>query len=59
MTEPYCPRPPRASSDYLSISSPDVLLRIQTGEACWERFVPAAVADATKSEGLFGYHGQI
>jgi hypothetical protein len=48
-----------SDSDYLSISSPDVLARIQTGEAGWERFVPAAVADAIKSGGLFGYRGQI
>ena len=44
-------------ADYLSISGPDVLARIQTGKAGWERFVPAVVADAIKSGGLFGYRG--
>ena len=44
-------------ADYLSISGPDVLARIRAGEAGWERFVPAAVADAIVAGGLFGYRG--
>jgi len=46
-------------ADYLSISSPDVLARIRAGEAGWEQFVPAAVADAIVAGGLFGYRGGI
>jgi hypothetical protein len=46
-------------ADYLSISGPDVLARIRAGEAGWERFVPAAVADAIVAGGLFGYRGGV
>jgi hypothetical protein len=46
-----------SEADNLSISSPDVLARIRAGEAGWERFVPAAVADAIVAGGLFGYRG--
>jgi hypothetical protein len=38
---------------YLSIRTPDVLARIQGGDA-WEQMVPAAVAQIIKAENLFG-----
>ena len=40
---------------YLSIRTPDVLARIQGGDAAWEQMVPAAVAEIIKSENLFGW----
>ena len=40
---------------YLSIRTPDVLARIQRGDASWEQMVPAAVAEIIKSENLFGW----
>jgi hypothetical protein len=39
---------------YLSIHTPDVLARIQAGDASWEQMVPAAVAEIIKAEKLFG-----
>ena len=41
---------------YLSIRTPDVLARIQRGDASWEQMVPAAVAEIIKAENLFGWH---
>jgi hypothetical protein len=45
-------------ADYLSISGPDVLARIRAGEAGWEWFVPAAVADAIVAGGCSGIAGE-
>jgi hypothetical protein len=39
---------------YLSIRTPDVLARIQSGDVAWEEMVPAAVAEIIKAENLFG-----
>ena len=39
---------------YLSFHTPDVLARIQSGDASWEQMVPAAVAEIIKAENLFG-----
>jgi hypothetical protein len=39
----------------LSIRTPDVLARIQSGDASWEAMVPAAVAEIIKAENLFGW----
>jgi hypothetical protein len=41
----------------LSIRTPDVLARLQAGDASWEAMVPPAVADCIKSSKLFGYRG--
>jgi hypothetical protein len=46
-------------ADYLSISGADVLARIRANEPGWERFVPAAVAEAIAAGRLFGYRGGI
>jgi hypothetical protein len=43
---------------YLSIRTPDVLSRIQTGDPSWEQMVPAAVAEIIKSKNLFGWQPQ-
>ncbi len=40
---------------YLSIYSPDVLRKINSGNTEWESMVPPEVAHAIKSRGLFGY----
>jgi hypothetical protein len=40
---------------YLSIRTPDVLARIQSGDTSWEEMVPAAVAKIIKAENLFGW----
>jgi hypothetical protein len=40
---------------YLSIRTPDLLARIQGGDASWEQMVPAAVAQIIKAENLFGW----
>jgi hypothetical protein len=40
---------------YLSIRTPDVLARIQSGDAGWEQQVPTAVAQIIKAENLFGW----
>jgi hypothetical protein len=39
----------------LSIYSGDVLKKIQTGDASWEKLVPGPVAQVIKAKGLFGY----
>jgi hypothetical protein len=41
--------------EYLSIRTPEVLARIQSGDASWEAMVPAVVADTIKAKRLFGY----
>lgn len=40
---------------YLSIRTPDVLARIQGGDASWEQMVPIAVAEIIKAKNLFGW----
>jgi hypothetical protein len=40
---------------YLSIHTPDVPRRIETGGPSWETMVPPIVADIIKSEQLFGH----
>ena len=40
---------------YLSIHTPDVLQRIETGDPSWEEMVPPIVADIIKTKGLFGH----
>jgi hypothetical protein len=40
---------------YLSIRTPDVLGRIQRGDASWEQMVPTAVAEIIKTKHLFGW----
>ncbi len=42
----------------LNIFSRDVLQRITTGDPTWEEMVPAPVAVAIKTRGLFGYQAQ-
>ncbi len=43
------------NESYLTISSQDVLARIQKGDPSWEGMVPPPVAQTIKSEKLFGY----
>jgi hypothetical protein len=40
---------------YLSIRMPDVLARLQSGDASWEDLVLPTVADMIKEHRLFGY----
>ena len=40
---------------YLSIHTPEALLRIQTGDPSWEAMVPPVVAEIIKTKKLFGY----
>ena len=40
---------------YLSIHTPDVRRRIETGDPSWEAMVPPVVADMIKTKKLFGY----
>ncbi len=42
---------------YLSIHTPDVLKRLQSGDPSWEELVPLAVARSIKERKLFGYSG--
>jgi hypothetical protein len=44
-----------ANHTYLSIYSPDVLRKINSGNTEWETMVPPEVAHVIKSRGLFGY----
>ena len=44
------------TEDYLSIRTPDVLARIQAGDAVWEAMVPPVVADTIKTRRLFGFN---
>ncbi|MCU1282101.1 MAG: hypothetical protein JWM53_5647 [bacterium] len=43
--------------ELLSIRTPDVLARLQAGDASWEAMVPPVVADCIKASKLFGYRG--
>ena len=43
------------STDCLSTYSGDVLKKIQSGDASWEKCVPAGVAEVIKKKRLFGY----
>ncbi len=43
--------------DYLSIYSGDVLKKIQTGDASWEKLVPGPIAQVIKAKKLFGCKG--
>jgi hypothetical protein len=45
----------RYEERYLSIRTPDVLARIQTGDDSWQAMVPDAVANTIKAQRLFGY----
>jgi len=45
----------RYDAQYLSIRTPDVLARIQAGDASWEALVPSVVADTIRAKRLFGY----
>ena len=40
--------------DYLSVSSSGVIDKLQSGDATWEKQVPAPIAEAIKSKKLFG-----
>jgi hypothetical protein len=40
---------------YLSIHTPDVLRKIETGDPAWEDMVPPVVAEMIKTKKLFGY----
>jgi hypothetical protein len=44
-----------SSADLLSIRSQDVLSRIRSGDASWERLVPSPIVEIIKRDGLFGY----
>jgi hypothetical protein len=48
----------RYDESLLSIRTPDVLARIQSGDAAWESMVPPVVAQTIKTKRLFGY-GQV
>ena len=39
----------------LSIYATDVLKKIESGDASWEKSVPPGVADVIKKKRLFGY----
>jgi len=41
--------------EFLRIRSDDVLAKIKRREADWEQWVEPEVAEAIKSQGLFGY----
>jgi hypothetical protein len=41
--------------DYLGIYSGDVLKKIQSGDASWEKSVPPPIVEVIKSKKLFGY----
>jgi len=40
---------------YLSIHTPEVLARLQSGDPSWEEMVPPSVAEAIKQRHLLGY----
>jgi hypothetical protein len=42
--------------DYLGIYSGDVLAKIQSGDASWEKSVPRPIVEVIKSKKLFGWH---
>lgn len=43
--------------EYLPIFSPDVLAKLKTGDATWEKMVPTQVAQIIKERKLLGYKG--
>jgi hypothetical protein len=45
------------NADLLPIRSRDVLEKIKSGDAAWERLVPPAIVETIKRDGLFGYRG--
>ena len=45
----------RYDERYLSIRTPEVRARIETGDDAWETMVPAVVADTIRTKRLFGY----
>jgi hypothetical protein len=44
--------------EYLSIFPPEVLAKLQTGDASWESMVPPEVAHLIKERQFFGYGGE-
>jgi hypothetical protein len=40
--------------DFLSISTTDVLAKIQSGDSSWEQLVPSPIVDIIRRDGLFG-----
>jgi hypothetical protein len=44
------------SLEYLRIHPPDVLAKLQSGDASWEWMVPPEVSEMIKVRGYFGYH---
>ena len=48
---------PTCEPSYLSIRTPDVLRRLQTGDSSWEQMVPPLVARSIKQDHLLGYPG--
>jgi len=42
--------------NYVSIDTPDVLARLQSGDPSWEEMVPPIVAQNIRERGLLGYH---
>jgi hypothetical protein len=47
----------RFNEAYLSIRTPDVLARIEAGDASWEAMVPPSVAEMIKTRRLLGHQG--
>jgi hypothetical protein len=45
-------------SSLLPIRSRDVLAKIQSGDASWEKLVPPPIVEVIKRDGLFGYREQ-
>jgi hypothetical protein len=41
--------------DYLSIMTPDVLAKLQSGDPAWENMVPPLIVRAIKRDRLFGW----
>jgi hypothetical protein len=48
---------PNYNPDYLPIYSSDVLGKIQSGDASWEKLVPRPIVEVIKSKRLFGWTG--
>ena len=43
------------NADFLRIRSRDVLDKIETGDASWEKLVPPVIADVIRQKKLFGW----
>jgi hypothetical protein len=41
--------------EYLRIYAPEALEKLQSGDAAWEKMVPAEVVEIIKTRGFFGY----